>query len=231
MLTQAALAGAVALAFSPLRDPVRKLTFSDSSSPTRRWARRFRSCSMVRTDPFWSARPGRRSMKRTGSTLFVQLDQPDSEISRVNALAAQTPVRVSAELFDLIAGSVEYRPQERRRVRCDGRAVDEDVGLLQRRRSARAWDDVARVLPRVGYRHVRLNAESRTVQFDRPGVEIDFGGIGKGYAVDRLRDLIVKTGVESAFISAGGSSLYGYGAPPDEPRGWPVENRSPRNPH
>jgi len=44
--------------------------------------------------------------------------------------------------------------------------------------------EVTDALSRVGHRHVRLDAAARTIHFDRPGVELDPGGIGKGYAVD-----------------------------------------------
>jgi thiamine biosynthesis lipoprotein len=154
-----------------------------------------------------------------------------SEISRVNALASREPVRVSDELFDLIAASLDYSHKS-------AGAFDVTVGPLMKTwgfykgdGELPASDEIARVLPRVGYQHVVLDATSRTVSFDRAGVEIDFGGIGKGYAVDRMRERISRTDIASAFISAGGSSLYGMGAPPDEPRGWHVAIRDPRNPN
>ena len=68
-----------------------------------------------------------------------------------------------------------------------------------------------------------------TVRFDRPGVELDPGGIGKGYAVDRMVEVLKRSGVEIALVSAAGSSIYGLGAPPDEPQGWRVVIRSPKD--
>ena len=52
------------------------------------------------------------------------------------------------------------------------------------------------------------------MRFDRPGVELDLGGIGKGYAVDRVVDLLRRRGIASALVNLGGSSVYGLGAPP-----------------
>jgi FAD:protein FMN transferase len=89
---------------------------------------------------------------------------------------------------------------------------------------------VTAALTRVGYRHVRLDAEARTIQFDRPGVELDPGGIGKGYAVDRMIDVLKHAGVRIALVSAAGSSIYGLGAPPTDPAGWRITIRAPEDP-
>jgi thiamine biosynthesis lipoprotein len=90
---------------------------------------------------------------------------------------------------------------------------------------------VKEAMARVGYRHVRLDPQVRTVQFDRAGVELDPGGIGKGYAVDRMVEVLKTRGIVSALVSGGGSSIYGLGAPPDKPEGWTVTIRDPREPH
>jgi thiamine biosynthesis lipoprotein len=66
------------------------------------------------------------------------------------------------------------------------------------------------------------------VQFTREGVEIDPGGIGKGYAVDKIVDVLKADGITSAMVSAGGSSIYGLGTPPDEP-GWRCKIRDPKD--
>jgi thiamine biosynthesis lipoprotein len=82
----------------------------------------------------------------------------------------------------------------------------------------------------VGWRRVILDAKSRTVRFDRKGVEIDPGGIGKGYAVDRMVQVLKQHGIASALVTGGGSSIYGMGAPATEPRGWKIEIRHPKSP-
>ncbi len=82
----------------------------------------------------------------------------------------------------------------------------------------------------VGYRHLKLDAAAQTVAFDRPGVELDPGGIGKGYAVDRMVEVLRNKGIQTAFVAGSVSSLYGIGAPPNEPRGWRVDIKDPHNP-
>jgi thiamine biosynthesis lipoprotein len=152
--------------------------------------------------------------------------KPESPLSRLNRQAAQGPVRVEPELFAFLAECLRYSRES------DG-AFDVTVGPLMK-----AWgffrgegrlprdDEIAEVRARVGYRHVMLDAASGTVRFARPGVELDLGGIGKGYAVDRAVEVLRARGVTAALVSAGGSTTYGLGAPPGQP-GWSVSVADP----
>ena len=79
-----------------------------------------------------------------------------------------------------------------------------------------------------GFRHVLLDAVKLTVKFLRPGLLLNFGAVGKGYALDRVAELLRRDfGVDSALLSAGGSSVRALGAPPGEPRGWMAALRHP----
>jgi len=154
--------------------------------------------------------------------------RPESEWSEVNRHAAERPVTVSTELFQLLSACVDYSRQS------EG-AFDISVGPLMK-----VWgfykgsghlphrEEVRGALTKVGYRNILLDATRLTVRFARPGVELDPGGIGKGYAVDRMVDVLRKDGIASALVSASGSSIYALGAPPGE-AGWKVRIRDPKN--
>jgi len=155
--------------------------------------------------------------------------KPESPLSRINREAARGPVAVDPELFDFLAECLRYSRES------DG-AFDVTVGPLMK-----AWGffegdgrvpsapELAAARAGVGYGHVILDAEARTVRFDRPGVELDLGGIAKGYAVDRAVAVLRQRGVVAALVSAGGSTLYALGAPPRED-GWEVKVRDPVDP-
>jgi thiamine biosynthesis lipoprotein len=154
----------------------------------------------------------------------------DSQWSEVNRHAAEKPVKVSPELFQLLSACVAYSRES------EG-AFDISVGPLMK-----VWGfykgsghlphkaEVEAALPKVGYRHIQLDPAAGTVRFDRAGVELDPGGIGKGYAVDRMVDVLRQQGFQIALVAGSDSSIYGMGAPPTEPKGWRVEIKDPWHP-
>jgi thiamine biosynthesis lipoprotein len=155
--------------------------------------------------------------------------RPESEWSQVNRFAADKPVQVSPELFALLQQCVEYSRES------EG-AFDITVGPLMK-----VWGfykgsghlphrpEILAALAKVGYRHIQLDPAARTVRFDRQGVEIDPGGVGKGYAVDRMVEVLRRNGVTSALVAGSASSVFGLGAPPEEPKGWQVKIKDPWN--
>jgi thiamine biosynthesis lipoprotein len=155
--------------------------------------------------------------------------RPTSPLSRLNREAADGPVAVEPELLDVLDRCLRWS-------RDSEGAFDVTVGPLMK-----AWGffrdegrvpsepELARVLEGVGFRHVLLDRRSGTVRFDRPDVELDLGGIGKGYAVDRVVALLRRRGVGSALVNLGGSSLYGLGAPPGG-SAWAVGIQDPTDP-
>jgi thiamine biosynthesis lipoprotein len=153
----------------------------------------------------------------------------DSELSKINRLAADGPVEISAEMADLIRSCLEYSQAS------EG-AFDITVGPLMKvwgfyrgEGSLPGRFTLWRTLRKTGYQNLELDPEGKRVRFLRSGMELDPGGIGKGYAVDRMAAVLVRFGVASAMISAGTSSMYALGTPAGEPRGWRVEIRDPKD--
>jgi thiamine biosynthesis lipoprotein len=72
-----------------------------------------------------------------------------------------------------------------------------------------------------GMQHLQLDEAPRTVRFARPGMSLDLGGFGKGYALNRLADGLKREGVQRAFLSFGESSITVLGRHPHGPA-WPV---------
>ncbi len=152
--------------------------------------------------------------------------KPESELSAINREAASHAVLVEPHLFHLLEESVQYSRET------DG-AFDITVGPLMKhwgffrgRGRLPSPTEISDVLKQVGYQHIRLDPASRTIRFDESGVEIDLGGIAKGYAVDQAVEVLRSNGIASALISGGTSSIYALGAPPGQ-RGWRVTIRDP----
>ena len=130
--------------------------------------------------------------------------KPESELSRINREAAQRPVPVSQEMFDILSRSIRIS-------KLSGGAFDitfSSVGYMYdyQRQLKPTREEIERALPGIDYRHILLDAEKRTVRFARSGVRVDLGGIGKGYAVDNGIALLKKRGITQALITAGGDS-------------------------
>jgi len=154
--------------------------------------------------------------------------KPDSEWSQINREAGDHPVHVSKEMYDLLAACLQYS-------RSSEGAFDITVGRLMKvwgfykgtghlPHRAEVWG----ALNSVGYKYLELGAD-QTVRFTRKNLEIDPGGIGKGYAVDRIAQILKDNGIQHALVSGGGSSIYAIGAPPGE-RGWKIDIKDPHDP-
>lgn len=143
----------------------------------------------------------------------LSLYRPTSEIARVNARAAYEPVRVTPPLFKLLQHARDLSD------RCNG-AFDITIAPL-----VRSWGfmggtgqpadpkQVAEARRCIGMSHVHLDDSKQTIQFDRGGVMLDLGAIGKGYAIDRAVDLLLDADVESALVHGGTSTVYAIGKP------------------
>ncbi len=156
--------------------------------------------------------------------------RPESEWSRMNLSAGQRPFELSTELFEFLERCQAYSRQS------DG-AFDISVGPL-----TRVWgfhggtgrlpssEEIEAARAAVGYRKMRLDPADQSVFFEHPAMEVDPGGIGKGYAVDCAVRIIKELGINTAMIVGSASSIYGLGSPPCESRGWVVDICSPKNP-
>jgi thiamine biosynthesis lipoprotein len=151
----------------------------------------------------------------------LSLYRPDSEVAHLNARAAGAWVRVAPEVFRLLERARDLSVET-------GGAFDITVAPLMRcwgfmggsgKMPPKAKITEARRL--VGMHRVELDPAQFRVRFARPGVMLDFGAIGKGYAIERSVEILSEAGIQSAIIHGGTSTVYGLGKPPDQ-SGWKV---------
>jgi thiamine biosynthesis lipoprotein len=161
---------------------------------------------------------------------LLSLFRETSEIGHVNARAHREPVRVSPEVFRLLAQAQTLWRET------DG-AFDIAVGSLTRcwrgcvERGAAPPGDALEAARRCsGFQFVTLDADNLTVRFAREGVSLDLGAIGKGYAVDGAVRVLRDAGVTSALLHSGTSTVAAIGRPPGAPA-WPVAIPSPTDHH
>ncbi len=154
----------------------------------------------------------------------------DSELARVNREAAAAPVAVSGELWELTRYARSAWRQSAGAFDITSGPLLKAWGFWQREPRIPSWVELAEARARVGAGKLELDARARTIRFRQDGMELDFGGLAKGYAVQRAARALRREGVAAALVNLGGSSLYAVGTPPAEPGNWVVAVSDPRQP-
>lgn len=152
---------------------------------------------------------------------------PESQVSKFNALAAGEEVALE-EPFWTIFSEMKLVNELTFGV------FDVTAGAIIRLWKDRPADtmvhpeDVENAKSRSGFDKIAVDTETKTVTKLADGLELDFGAVGKGIALDRIKDLLKVQKVLAAFISFGESSILGWGKHPNGPY-WPVGIPDPTN--
>lgn len=151
---------------------------------------------------------------------------PGSELMVLNGAAAEGPVSVSAELYELVALALEVAAAT------DGYFDPTVAPLVEAygiKGEAPRWPDdeeLAGVMERVGYEGITLDPGKRTVAFARPGMVLDLSGIAKGWAVDRAAAAMAAAGAQAGIVEAGGEVVC-FGGGPGRGEPWKVGVQDP----
>ncbi|MBX3439597.1 MAG: FAD:protein FMN transferase [Planctomycetaceae bacterium] len=149
-----------------------------------------------------------------------------SELSRINAVAHESPQGVEARLFHLLL---------RCRAWCEETAGAFDptsgplIGLWRRCRDEGripTGDEILETRARIGMERVTFDTKTLTVSFPSTGFQLDLGAIGKGYAIDRAAEHMKHEGVQNFLVHGGHSSLFAAGDHYGQ-GGWPVGIKNP----
>lgn len=128
----------------------------------------------------------------------------ESELSKINRLAREEEVVVTREVFELIERSIHYS----------------DV-------SGGSFDITVKPQKRGRYKDIILDRDRLSIRFSDTDLEIDLGGIAKGYAVDRAKGVLLSHGIENALINIGGN-IFALGSPPGKDS-WQIGIQHPRD--
>jgi thiamine biosynthesis lipoprotein len=146
--------------------------------------------------------------------------RPTSELMKLCAKAGGDPVKVSDDLFTVLKQAQEVS-------RKSGGAFDVTVGpvvrLWRKARKDKQMPDskeLAKALELVGYDKVRLDGKARTVQLTKAGMQLDLGGIAKGYAADAALAVLQQHKIDRALVAASGD--IAVSGPPPGTEGWTI---------
>lgn len=153
-----------------------------------------------------------------------------SEVSRLNRLAPQQAVPVQPNLFDLLALSSRLTRETDGAFDISTGALIKVWGFFKGPRRVPSDEERSAALRCVGMNQVTLDPVGQTVSYRQPGLEINLGAIGKGYALDRVAEMVDREwGVPAYLVHGGRSSVYARGTPDGSP-GWEVAIRHPWDP-
>lgn len=147
--------------------------------------------------------------------LLLTTFNEDSQTNEINRNAGIKPVKVDAEVFNLIGRSLKISALTQGAFDITYGSIDKslwnfDVKMQQLPDKKTAQDSVRLI----NYRNVILNPADQTVFLKEAGMRIGFGGIGKGYAADCAKNLLQKQGITSGIVNAAGD-LITWGNQPD----------------
>src|SRR4051812_39525883 len=203
--------------------------FGDPRSPGDHWIRIHRLAMACRFEVMLSAEDaadvaGARGALDEADALdsLLTVFRDTSAVSDLNRRAAAEAVAVDDTLFSLLVRSAEITAATEGAFDVTSTPLSRCWGFLQREGRLPAETAIADARAAVGMRHVELDRVRRAVRFTRAQVEVNFGAIGKGFALDRMRAVLRASGARRALLSAGNSSVLAIGG---RGRGWPVDLR------
>jgi len=129
----------------------------------------------------------------------------NSETNLINRYAGQSPVKVSAEVYNLIERSLRISSVTDGAFDITYGSLDKSLWNFDKNMTNLPDIKTARAMVRlINYRNVVLNKDASTVFLKQRDMRIGFGGIGKGYAADMAKSLMIRGGVKNGIINASG---------------------------
>jgi thiamine biosynthesis lipoprotein len=181
---------------------------------------------MIDSDRLLTAREALDGIDRLESQLTVFRE--NSEISFINRNAALSAVKVEERLFDLFLHCRDLNSETDGAFDIASGCLTRCWGFLRRRGRIPDSTELDAAIASSGMQHVQLDSDTRTIRFTKPGIEINLGSIGKGYALDRIASEMRRGGLQSALLNGGSSSVVAIGGGADG-TGWLVGIRHPRS--
>lgn len=142
---------------------------------------------------------------------LVSVYRPQSQFSKVNQFAGQRPVLVDAWTLELIQLGIDVHEFTQGAFDLTAGSLSETWGFARRQGSMPSPQQIRQSLECVGSQFIRLDSNASTVALDRPGLRLNPGGIGKGFALDYAAQHLQASGIEHFMMHGGLSSIIARG--------------------
>ncbi|WP_405383024.1 FAD:protein FMN transferase [Maribacter sp. LLG6340-A2] len=151
----------------------------------------------------------------------------NSQTSLINSNAGLQPVKVDAELFNLIQRGIGISKLTDGAFDISYASMDKVWKFDGSMKKMPSVDSIKASVEKIGFQNIELNKEQQTVFLKLPGMKIGFGAIGKGYAADKAKELLISKGVKAGIINASGD-MNTWGKQPNG-EDWKVAITNPMN--
>ena len=218
-----------------MTEPLQETCFVNNKCSSIEGMKRFSHEAMATTFELLIVHEDERYASQAAVAAFDEVDRlerelsrfiENSDVARINNLPANQPLQLGLDTFECLKIA--------RRVYAETNgAFDITIGTLLKcwrnddgspRKPSPKEIDLARM--RTGTNLLQLNESEHTIKLSASPMQIDLGGIGKGYAVDRVAELLREWSINVALISGGYSSVLALDAPPGKD-GWPLTMTDP----
>jgi thiamine biosynthesis lipoprotein ApbE len=153
--------------------------------------------------------------------------KPESEISQINRLAGGEPLKVSPDTFRVIQAAIDYGHQT-------GGAFDVTIaplvkswGFFKHEKRMPSVTEIQEQRKLVDYKQIQVNDVDITVMLKKADMQLELGGIAKGYTVDLAAKALRWRGITAALANLSNSTFFAIGRPPDKPA-WKIAIQHPR---
>lgn len=152
---------------------------------------------------------------------------PTSQTAEINRNAGMGPVQVDRELFELIQRSIKISEVTDGAFDISYASMDQIWKFDGSMTEMPSETSIENAVKNVGYENIILDEPNSTVFLKNKGMKIGFGGIGKGYAADKAKELLIEEGCSGGIINASGD-MSTWGTQPDGSE-WMVALTNPMN--
>jgi len=152
---------------------------------------------------------------------------PNSQVSEITRQAAIKPVKVDKEVFDLIDRSIKISELTSGAFDISYASMDKIWKFDGSMTKKPTEEEIKRSVEKIGYKKIILNEQDTSVFLKEAGMKIGFGAIGKGYAADKAKALLIQKGAQAGIINASGD-MNTWGKQPNG-ESWMVAITNPLN--
>lgn len=163
---------------------------------------------------------------------IMSVFRADSRIEYINKVAAFSPVPLEEELFEIIRISLQISEQTDGALDITSTPLWKIWGFSNHSPRVPANEEIAKALKNVDFRAVELDENRRTLRLKRPGIALNLGCIGKGFALDFAAETLEKAGIDDFLFHGGMSSVLSRGdfRKQGKTRGWTIGVAHPMKP-